>query len=89
MALLFFGLPLICAATVLAIALHLCGREARWHIMLAAGLLGSFFIVLIPGVTVENIPLLLGGSISGAICGWIYWRIAIHGESPSGETSPS
>lgn len=77
-ALLLLGLPLVCAASLLAAILHGGGWEARWHCTTAACLLGSCFVGLVfsEELTKSLAPLIQGG-LAGAICGWIYWKIAI------------
>lgn len=78
LALILLGLPLLCAASLLAVVLYGNGWERRWHVVLAACLLGLCFA----GFTFswelkKSFALLFQGGLAGAFCGWIYWRIAI------------
>ena len=73
-ALLLLGLPLVCGASLLAFVLHGRRWERRWHLVLAACVLGSCFVRLMFS---DELNHLLEGGLAGAICGWIYWRIAI------------
>jgi hypothetical protein len=77
-ALLLLGLPFVCAARLLAAILHGGGWETRWHFTTTACLLGSCFVGLVfsEKLTKSLAPMIQGG-LAGAICGWIYWRIAL------------
>jgi hypothetical protein len=90
-ALMFFGIPLLILAGICAAILHRLSFQARGWCMLGGAGVGLSYhglIQLLPGTTV-NIgfwPLLfvlLDFPLSGALCGWIYWRIAI-GRTPEG-----
>jgi hypothetical protein len=85
MGLVVFGLPTLILAGICAAILHRLKLQARsWCMLGGAGVGLSFhgLIQLLPGTTM-NIgfwPLLfvlLVNLLSGALCGWIYWRIAI------------
>ena len=77
--LLFFGIPTLVLASICAAILHRLKLRTRgWCMLGGAGVgLGSLGImVLSVGIDI-GIPQLLLMSLSGALCGWIYWRIAI------------
>lgn len=84
--LILFGLPLLLISAVLALALQGLSCSSRWHAMVSAGVLGFVFmtVVLISEGLHESWSYLVAGGCSGAICGWIYWRIAIRRTPDSG-----
>ena len=77
--LLLFGVPTLVLASICAAILHRLKLRTRgWCMLGGAGVgLGSLGImVLSVGIDI-GIPWLLLMLLSGALCGWIYWRIAI------------
>ena len=71
-------LPLLLVASSMAFALHRLRWRRRWHSVGSAGVLGALFTGML---FFERSPLglilLASGALAGAICGWIYWRIAV------------
>jgi hypothetical protein len=80
-ALLMYGSPLLILSSLLAALLNALGWRSQWAIILGGATLGLCFMHLLfsssyePGKT--GFPVLSIGAICGAVCGWIYWRIAI------------
>jgi hypothetical protein len=88
-ALLFFGFPLLLVSSVLAFALsRLSCHPPLWLPIMVGSVLGPCFISAIFSESLEKIWIyLISGALAGAICGWIYWRIAIRPASASSESS--
>jgi uncharacterized membrane protein HdeD (DUF308 family) len=80
---LFFGIPLLLLSSVLALALSRLSRHPpSWQPMIIGGVLGLCFVSVIFTESFEGTwTCLASGALAGAICGWIYWRIAI-GRTP-------
>jgi hypothetical protein len=76
--LILFGLPVFAGASTAALILHVLKvKSLVWAIIMGAitGLLCGLYIIL---PRFENDWVILPSfPSSGAICGWIYWRIAI------------
>jgi hypothetical protein len=80
-ALFLFGLPLltlaiICAAFVNAFDSSSWHGSVLWGFILGLGFMIALFVRSLE-YSFQVTAFLVSGSISGAICGWIYWRIAI------------
>ncbi|WP_112661858.1 hypothetical protein [Microvirga flavescens] len=90
MALIVFGIPLLILASLCATAVNAIERPTWRGPMLGGTIFGlGFIFALSMGAVAYNkelIALQLSGTCSGAICGWIYWRIAMHRHSPSETT---
>jgi hypothetical protein len=77
-----FGLPIIFGAGVLAYLLHLFALNAKRHAIASGSGIGCVSLALLFGRDPNGIWIfLLSGLSSGAICGWIYWRIALRGQT--------
>ncbi len=75
--LLIYGLPLILASSIAAAILHVLKAEKPALPIGLGSLAGlSFAGFLMESTLQEGWLLLMGCFISGAICGWIYWRVA-------------
>jgi small-conductance mechanosensitive channel len=75
-----FGLPILLVAAIVALALDIFGLRSKRHSVIGGGGLGGLFLGLL--FSGSWIPL-VAGLLTGAVCGWIYWRIALHRPSPS------
>jgi hypothetical protein len=78
-AFLFLGAPVLLLSSFYAFLLHAFECRSRRGPIIGGAVLGlSFALVFAPArLTVESVFLLCTGLFPGAICGWIYWRIAI------------
>jgi hypothetical protein len=80
--LLYFGLPLLCVGSLLAFSLHVLKWEAWWPHILSGAVLGSCFGGWVLSEIFVRFPsLIVTGGLAGALCGWIYWRIATGGRT--------
>ncbi|SCY18746.1 hypothetical protein [Microvirga guangxiensis] len=77
--LLFFGFPLLFFSSIFALALSKLSRHPPlWLPIMIGSVLGCCFVSTIFSESLERIwTYLVSGTLSGAICGWIYWCIAI------------
>ena len=88
------ALPVLVLSGICAAILNRLGVRSKWWMMASgAGLgLASFALVLSQPTlsSSDHRPAALSLSLSGALCGWIYWRIAIGrtGHSVSHISSP-
>jgi hypothetical protein len=90
-ALMFFGIPVLILAGICAAILHRLKLQTRGWCMLGGAGVGLGFlglIQLLPGTTMNIgfwplVLVVLETLLPGALCGWIYWRIAI-GRTPEG-----
>src|SRR5690606_6635230 len=84
-ALLLFGIPLLILAGICAALVHIVEQPTWRGPVLGGAVLGLGFVAAIFVRSLEHdaetIVMLIAGLCSGAICGWIYWRIAI-GRTP-------
>lgn len=79
--LLLFGTPLLVFTSLCAALVNAMGARS-WHISVLSGAIpGLGFMIALYVRTLDYDKdaaiLLISGLVSGAICGWIYWRIAI------------
>ncbi len=82
--LVLFGLPLLAVAGIAIAVLTRLGWASLWTALLAGAVIGSVSIAVMYGD--GPIDTLLG-AVSGAICGWIYWTIALQ-QRPDAASSP-
>ena len=90
-ALMYFGIPVLILAGICAAILHRLKFQTRGWCMLGGAVVGLVFLgilELLPGIDLDtSFWSLVGASLhfllSGAACGWIYWRIVI-GRTPEG-----
>lgn len=75
--LLIYGLPVLAFAVFAALILYAFDIRSIIVIVATASIIGLCFGLLLLLQNFDNWPLILGCVISGAVCGWIYWRIAI------------
>ena len=78
-----FALP---ASLLLSVVGRVAGWRARWTFVAGGAVIGVVFLTVFSGdaldaygETASFIPISI---VTGAICGWIYWRIAI-GRTPA------
>jgi hypothetical protein len=79
-ALFFFGLPAFLASLLLMPFVNHAGRWARLVSMFGGAIIGTGFLALFFWKIVflsEGLFRMGCGALAGAICGWIYWRIAL------------
>lgn len=73
-----FGLPVLFAAGALAFLLNALALHAKHHAVLGGAILGGLSLTLLFGAEPDDLRVFpLAGLLSGAICGWSYWRIAL------------
>jgi len=83
-ALVALGLPLLLLSAALDLILAILNWRSPWQVVASGAALGlSFMVFLFFRSFHQSWDLLLSGACSGAICGWIYWRIAIRRTSGS------
>ncbi len=83
--LVLLGLPTLILASICAAILHRLEIRAKgWCMLGGAGVgLGSFGVMVsLTGASMEIsswrlLMIVLDNLLSGAVCGWIYWRIAL------------
>jgi hypothetical protein len=79
---LVFSVPTALLALVLALLLRISGLYSCQSVVVVGAALGTCFVGRIFLSTTEVVQASLSGTLSGAICGWIYWRIAIGSKRP-------
>lgn len=76
----FYGLPLFLASSIAALILYALKAEKPALPICLGSLVGLCFGAFLTASNIQDEWLLvLGCFVSGAICGWIYWHIAIGG----------
>jgi hypothetical protein len=83
-ALVYPGIPAVTVSGICAAVLNALGCRSKWQSIVAGALLGYLYVVfLLSSPFWPNGFLLLSlmGVLPGALGGWIYWRIAIHGSA--------
>jgi hypothetical protein len=88
MGIVFFGLPLLAIAWFCEAIVTAIGWRSRWTVLLTGAIIGTGFIAVMDNSLWSDIAL---GAVSGAICGWIYWLIAIRRDDlhpPAQDSSP-
>ena len=82
----FYGLPVLAISAIIAWLTTQFGVTARFAFCLIGAVVGIGFsiglILTVPdsGLALpKDWPACLAGILSGSICGWIYWRIAVYG----------
>lgn len=80
-----FGIPLLILASLCAVAVNAVKRPTWRGPVLGGAILGLGFTAVLFDGDREFIPFLVSGALSGALCGWIYWRIAVR-PRPAAET---
>lgn len=75
--LMIFGIPLLILASLCAMVANSVRRPTWRGPVLGGMILGVGSMVALFADDREFIPFLMAGALSGAICGWIYWAIAI------------
>ncbi|GEO16199.1 hypothetical protein MAE02_38950 [Microvirga aerophila] len=84
-----FGLPILIAAASLAFLLHILDLRSKLHAIASGGGLGCLAVVLLFVRDRDDVWVFpLAGALSGAICGWIYWRIAYSGTRSHPQDEP-
>jgi hypothetical protein len=76
--------PLLAFSALLALFVHLL-KCRSWQGPALSGAILAFGLVAaldFDSPLNHRVQLYLGGIFSGALCGWIYWRIAVRSESP-------
>lgn len=73
-----FCVPLVLVSGTIALCLRISGLYSRANVLWCAAILGS---TCSGWVFRSTGTALLAGTLAGAICGWIYWRIAIRGSA--------
>ncbi len=76
-----FGVPTLLIGSLLGAVLAKFKLQAPWHVALASSIVGLTFLGFLFGVGESSGARFLLGAPTGAICGWIYWRIAIRGSA--------
>jgi hypothetical protein len=80
-ALVVLGVPILIVSALCAALLNAAEWHTRWTSITAGSLAGFCFIALLASSPAnfgdEWLYALAIGAPPGAICGWIYWRIAI------------
>lgn len=81
-ALIVYGIPILIMATLIAFTLSKLRATSRWIAMAAGSVnglaLGSLAIVLDDGGDWSSLPAFI---LAGALCGLLYWRIALGGQA--------
>jgi hypothetical protein len=81
LALMVYGIPLLFLSALCAAVLNAVGLEAKSVLILSGASLGLLFIAALLSFSLpldqESSVLLAVAPLSGATCGWIYWRIAL------------
>lgn len=76
-----FGIPFLLLTSLYAYVLNALGYLSKRGCILAGSAFGlCLSSTLLLGMSEplnDNILILASASLSGAICGWIYWRVAI------------
>jgi hypothetical protein len=80
---LLFGIPLLLLSSLLAWLLHVSGSTTRLPAVAAGALLGELFAAFFATMNnkSDDASLWLAFAGCGALCGWIYWRIALRGQA--------
>ncbi len=78
-----FGIPLLILASLCAVAVNAVKRPTWRGPVLGGIILGLGFIAALSGSDIADDRDAIAFVVSGAICGWIYWRIAIPYKSPT------
>ena len=79
-----FGVPIILGASLVACALHVFALHTKRYVIASGSGLGCVSLTLLFVQERSDAWIYpMAGLISGAICGWVYWRIAI-GRTPDG-----
>lgn len=80
-----FGIPLLILASVCAVLLHAFRSQALWTpVLTGAGIGACFLAVAFSSLNRSQDRMIVSasGALTGALCGWIYWRIALRGQTP-------
>jgi hypothetical protein len=80
LALLFVGIPILFVSTLLSAVVKHLGRHALLGSVLSGAMTGSGFMIFLfwNALPSSGGKLNVGcGAAAGAICGWIYWVIAL------------
>jgi len=73
-----FGLPILLGASIVAFVLHAFALHTKRPAVASGGGIGCVSLTLLFVQERSDAWIFpLAGLVSGAICGWIYWRIAI------------
>lgn len=75
--LILFGLPLLILASLCALAVNAVRRPTWRGPALGGAILGLGFTAVLFADSRDGIAFMTSGALSGALCGWIYGRIAI------------
>lgn len=82
-----FWLPIFTASTLLMLLLGAAGARASWLYASGGALLGIGLVVAVDeGAFFGTWGPRAIGLATGAVCGWIYWRIAFGGQSAPGSS---
>ncbi len=84
--LLIYGLPVLAFGIFAALIFYAFDIRSITVVATVGSIIGLCFGLLLILQNDDNWPLIPGCLISGAICGWIYWRIAIHDKSSAVES---
>jgi hypothetical protein len=77
-----YGTPVLAAVATAALVLHALDARSPFFVTAITSLMGLCFGLYMTSPNFDEWPLIPSAFISAAICGWIYWRIAIRGEGP-------
>ncbi|MCG7394642.1 hypothetical protein MHY87_17190 [Microvirga sp. ACRRW] len=83
--LVLYGLPVLGVAIIAALILYALDARSIMAAAIPASIIGACFGILLTAPNFDDWPLIPGCFISGFICGWIYWRIALQCKASSGE----
>lgn len=72
----FLSLPTVLISGLLVFLLRIAGLYGRRNVVLTATLLGACFVGGIFLDTPDALAFSCSGALSGAICGFLYWRLA-------------
>ncbi|KLK92093.1 hypothetical protein AA309_16935 [Microvirga vignae] len=81
----YAGLPTLILSLIAASILNMLKLRSVASSLLFGSVVGSAFGLFLSASSFrDNVHLMLIFAASGAICGWIYWRIAIRRTPPNG-----
>jgi hypothetical protein len=73
-----FGLPIILGVSIVAFVLHIFALHTKRSVIASGSVIGCVSLTLLFVEEQSDAWIFpIAGLLSGAICGWIYWRIAI------------
>lgn len=75
--LIIYGIPVLAVVAIAALVLHVLDADSLFVITAIASLIGLCFGLFLTAPDFREWPIAPSAFISAAICGWIYWRIAM------------